>query len=186
MKQGMVQMVGDTKTVINEYLRGGSEAYTIEIGDRSDRSGDGQVRFKTISLHDMEGNRVQALQSGSQGIMRLTFQKNSAAALNAFHVSVGIDDEFGQRITYLSNDLTSQLFNKVDNSKTAVDIHFPKLALKAGRYVLTVYSTVNGELADYILEAGTFDVEDGDYYSTGKSSPPGQGNFNMEHSFSLR
>jgi lipopolysaccharide transport system ATP-binding protein len=186
LKKGQVQMVGDSKSTINEYLRSGSEAYTIEIGDRMDRSGNGDVRFQSITLHDNQGNKVQALQSGSPGKMSLSYNKKTSSALNAFHVSVGIDDEFGQRIAYLSNELTNELFNKVENEKGIVEIFFPKMPLKSGRYVITLYSTVNGELADYVVEAGNFDVEDGDFYNTGKSAPPGQGSFNIEHHFSIK
>ena len=46
--------------------------------------------------------------------------------------------------------------------------------------------TVNGDIADYLFNAGTFDVEAGDYYGTGKLPAGDQGAFFVDHSFSLQ
>jgi len=66
-----------------------------------------------------------------------------------------------------------------------VEVHIPRMTLAPGRYGFTLFATVNGEIADWIKNAGTFDVEAGDFYGTGHLPPEGQGCFLMEHGFTL-
>jgi hypothetical protein len=48
---------------------------------------------------------------------------------------------------------------------------------------LTVYSDINGIIADWIKNAAIFDVEAGDYYGTGRLPSFGQGMFLMDCRF---
>jgi lipopolysaccharide transport system ATP-binding protein len=58
------------------------------------------------------------------------------------------------------------------------------LPLAPGRYNFTLHFAINGVVADAIENAGTFDVEPGDFFRTGKL-PSGQGQFFVDHSFSV-
>jgi lipopolysaccharide transport system ATP-binding protein len=86
----------------------------------------------------------------------------------------------------LSNELTNQIFQNFDGKSGQILIHLDRVTLQNGNYGFTLYSTVNSEIADYIIEAGVFSVEDGDFFHTGKIAPSGQGNFYMQHQFDLR
>jgi hypothetical protein len=44
---------------------------------------------------------------------------------------------------------------------------------------------VGGAVADWVQNAGYFDVEAADFYQTGKLPPPLGGDFLLEHSFQL-
>lgn len=186
LKNGQVQLVGESNTVISNYLKASSDANAIQLEDRKDRSGNGVVRFTTVTLKDATGNKTQALHCGSKGIIEIEFKQKNNSKLNNFHIAFGIDDEYGQRITQFSNSATDQLFQEVNSDKGIIQIHIPKTPFKQGRYTFTLYSTVNNELADWIQDAGTFDVEAGDFYNTGKLLPEGQGNFFIDHSFQLQ
>jgi lipopolysaccharide transport system ATP-binding protein len=59
------------------------------------------------------------------------------------------------------------------------------MTLIPGRYRLTIYSDVNGIIADWIKNAAIFDVEAGDYYGTGRLPPVGQGMFLMDCRFTV-
>lgn len=67
-----------------------------------------------------------------------------------------------------------------------VSLHVPRLTLTAGRYGLTLYCTVNSEIADWVKNAGSFDVEGGDFYGSGQMPGAGQGSMLMDHRFELR
>lgn len=184
LKEGEVQMIGETSKVISTYLRSGSKAQTIDLSERKDRSGNGLIRFQSVELKDEFSKPLKALQNGKTGIIHIRFQKNTIQPINNFHVALGIDNEFGQRITQFNNETTNQLFNNI-NSDAIIEIKVDLLPLKRGRYSFVLYSTINNEVADWIQNAGTFDVEDGDFFNTGKLPPEGQGNFYINHSFQL-
>jgi lipopolysaccharide transport system ATP-binding protein len=67
-----------------------------------------------------------------------------------------------------------------------VDIQIPKLPLKDGQYSLTLFTTVGGEISDWVQNAAVMDVEAGDFYGTGKLLPEGQGSFYMDYNYRLR
>lgn len=183
LKQGKVELSGEADKVIASYLRGAVEIQKIDLAERPDRKGTGAIRFVSVELKDGNGNDVQALQCGKTGVFRVHFTRKDNAAVNNLHVSLGIDDDLGQRITHMNNETTNSLFQNVTSN--SFDIRIERLPLKQGSYNFTLYSTVNGEIADYIVEAGSFEVETGDFHGTGKLMQPGQGSFYMDYSFSL-
>ncbi|MEI8136513.1 MAG: Wzt carbohydrate-binding domain-containing protein, partial [Bacteroidota bacterium] len=101
-------------------------------------------------------------------------------------VSLGIDDSMGQRLTHYNNEVTNQVFEKIEKGTHKIDIITPKFPLKSGEYTFTLYCTVNGDIADWIQDAGSFMVESGDFYKSGKLPPEGQGSVFIEHSFILK
>ena len=101
-------------------------------------------------------------------------------------MALGIDDDYGQRIMHLNNEASNGLFTNVSQSANTIQIHIPRVPLKSGSYSFALYSTVNNEIADWIQEAGVFEVEAGDFYNTGKLPPEGQGSIYVNYSFELK
>ena len=46
-----------------------------------------------------------------------------------------------------------------------------------------VFRADNNGVIDWIQNAGAFEIEQGDFYNTGKLIPAGQGDFLIKHSF---
>jgi lipopolysaccharide transport system ATP-binding protein len=61
----------------------------------------------------------------------------------------------------------------------------PRLPLQPGKYSLNVFCTVTGDIADWIQNAGVFEVEAGDFFGSGKLPPPDQGVFMVPHSWGI-
>ena len=57
----------------------------------------------------------------------------------------------------------------------------PRFPFEAGAYRITLFSTVEGDICDWVIHAATLDVEPGDYFGTGKMNVEGQGHFLVEH-----
>jgi lipopolysaccharide transport system ATP-binding protein len=66
-----------------------------------------------------------------------------------------------------------------------VKINIPSIPLKSGNYTLTLFSSVNNEVADWIQEATVLQVESGDFFKTGKLPEESQGSFYINHKFSM-
>ena len=62
----------------------------------------------------------------------------------------------------------------------------PRLPFEAGAYRITVYSTVNADIADWVMHAAVMDVEPGDYFGTGRMNDEGQGHFLVTHHWDVR
>lgn len=186
LKNGQLLASGNSNDIIHQYLKDATEARSIDLVDRKERQGNGAIRFTKVILRDAQNNAVQALQSGSEGNICISFENRSGGSLHNFIFSFGVDDEYGNRITFLNNELTNQVFNHFNQKEGEIRIHLPSVSLQGGNYSFTLFSSIQSEIADYIIDAGSFSVEDGDFFRTGKIAPSGQGNFYMQHQFELK
>ncbi len=182
LKHGQVKAQGEAGTVIAEYLRSSSDAARQDLALRQDRQGNGAVRFTAFSITNERMEEIAALQSGAPALLHFDFESNGDA--RELRLAIGIDDELGTRVAQFNNEATGQVFGDA-TGKQRITISLPKCALRNGRYTFTLFSSVAGDTADYLFNAGSFDVEDGDFYGTGKLPPGDQGAVLLEHSFSI-
>lgn len=186
LNKGRLELMGEREQVISSYLRSTADVNSIDLAERKDRGGNGAFRFVSFSLKDEQGHQLSSLQSGKAGKLCIDIKKDTNhAVLRNIHIAMGIDDEMGQRITNLNNETTGILFPEMNSQNSTVEISIPRLPLRHGLYSFTLYGTVNNEVADWISNAGTFHVEHGDFFGTGKLLPDGQGNFYIDHTFKL-
>ncbi len=185
MKNGTLVDFNTTELVIPKYLMSSQATSTVMLADRTDRMGNGAIRFQSIVYKDANGTVINNAQCGSALNIELAVLANPKFDLSYLVISIGVDDENGQRITHLSNNTTNQVFESFNEGLLTVKIHIPVLPFKSGNYTLTLFSSVNGDIADWIQEATTLDVEAGDFFKTGKLPEESQGSFYMNHSFSI-
>lgn len=186
MKNGELMDYNFTELVIPKYLSSSQASRDIELADRKDRMGNGAVRFQSIVFKDENGAVINNAQCGAALNIELSFEANPQFDISYLLVSVGIDDDNGQRISHFNNSVTDQIFEHVSERKFKVNIHVPVVPLKEGSYTLTLFSSVNSEVADWIQEATVLDVESGDFFKTGKLPEQSQGNFYITHQFSIQ
>jgi lipopolysaccharide transport system ATP-binding protein len=174
---------GDTSIVVQAYLRDMSRASTTPLGERTDREGSGDARFVSLSLEGPQGSHVSAFQCGTEATLHLVVENRTKAELRDFRIALGIDDEMGQRVALLDTMLVGADMLGMSPGRRNVRVVIPKMALMPGRYRLTLYSTINGIVADWIKDAAIVDVESGDYYGTGHLPEHGQGMLVLDHRF---
>ncbi len=184
LKDGQMVTYGKTEDVIPVYLRASQEVQLLKLSDRTDRSGTGKLKFTSFNLKNKQGQNVVAAHCGDY--LNFEIEIDAVTDLSNVIFSLGIDDNMGQRVAHYNNELTNQVFEKITKGKHNIDIATPKLPLKSGEYTFTLYSTVNGDIADWIQDAGSFMVESGDFYNSGKLPPEGQASIFIEHSFALK
>jgi lipopolysaccharide transport system ATP-binding protein len=176
---------GETRDIVQEYLRDMNRASAAPLDERIDRTGSGDVRFISLSLEGPHGSHVSAFQCGSEAILHFVVENRTNHDLREFHISLGIDNEMGQRVALLDSMLVGAEIPIVCPGTGSVRVVIPRMALTPGRYRLTVYSAINRVIADWIKNAAIFDVEAGDYYGTGQLPEHGQGMFVLDHRFVL-
>jgi lipopolysaccharide transport system ATP-binding protein len=174
---------GSTAKVVGEYHHDLTRITTLPLGDRTDRSGSGELRFASISLERAGGIPVSAFQCGADAVLHLVAENRTSRELRRLEMSLGIDNEAGQRVALVDTMLIGADISGLSPGPASVRVLLPKLGLVPGRYRLTVYATVNGVIGDWIKDAAVFDVEAGDYYGSGQLPPQGQAMFLLDHQF---
>ena len=182
LSNGRLVTQGNTHSVIHDYLRSMRRGHVIPLDERKDREGSGIVRFTSVSLADGAGRNLPTFQCGTEAVLVLELENKSDRELK-LSVSLGIDNELGQRILLLDSALLGKDIEGVAPGAGVVRVLVPRLGLLPGRYHLTVFATVNSVIVDWVKNAGMFDVEAGDYFGAGRLPSEKEGLFVIDHDF---
>ena len=181
LDKGRLSVQGASRDVIDLYLSSAISEHAICLEARTDRQGGGAIRFVSVACRGEKDEGVPLLRSGQPAWLLLNFRNNTAGSLRNVHIAVGLDDIQGQRIAILSSQVCGRPFETVPADVTSIGIHIPRLPLVPGRYGFTLFATVSGVIADWIQNAGHFDVSAGDYYGTGRLPDSGQGHLLIDY-----
>jgi lipopolysaccharide transport system ATP-binding protein len=180
---GIVAANGPTKTVVDGYLTDVSRGHLVPLRDRIDRQGSGAVRFISIAFANGQCEFQTGFQCGGEAIIVLHFENRSGKILRNLRVALGINNSLGQRVLLLDSTLLGADLAEILPGKGVIRASLPRLALVPGRYDFTIYAAANGLMADWVQDAGSFEVDGGDYFGTGQLPSPGQGVFVADHAF---
>jgi lipopolysaccharide transport system ATP-binding protein len=184
LSNGKIDTIGTTENVIDYYLKKfRDEEVTNDIATRKDRRGNGILKFIDFWIENNENEAIYLLSSGMSFKIVLKIKNNSLETINNIRVSIGIDDNQARRITVLGNDLSGQNISFQPNETKNVTIMIPENPFQAGFYYFTLFSSIENSISDWIINAGSFQVEQGDFFNTGRIAQNGQGPILIKHEF---
>jgi lipopolysaccharide transport system ATP-binding protein len=183
LSDGKVASLGAIDELVRRYLSSSLELSQLSLLERRDRDGTGKVRFASLTFKDPAGQPLATMMSGMPLQIEIGLARSDKATLNSVRVALEIDDEAGRRVLLLSTRLAGSDFPTLDSDVDALSVHIPRLTLAPGKYGITLFCSVGGEIADWVKNAGSFDVEGGDFYGSGQMPSQGQGCMLIDHSF---
>jgi len=176
LSHGTLIASGSVTDVVNHYLSDVAAAVKESLACRSDRQGDGRLTFTEFSAGGAA--QEQAIACGSGARFEIKYQGKEP--LRNVHVSMAFYNTYGEGVLYLSNELVNRFFETLP-SKGSLICKFDRFPLMPGSYSVNLYCTVNGVLADWVTDAARVNVEDGDFYGSGKLPPKGYGSVVVPH-----
>ena len=176
LSRGTLIASGDVTDVVNRYL---SEVATTSqecLAGRADRQGNGRLKFEEFIADGAA--RDQAVMCGAEA--RFEIKYRGAEPLRNVHVSMAFYNTYGEGVLYLSNELVDRFFEALPATGSLL-CKFDRFPLLPGSYSVNLHCTVNGVLADWVKDAARINVEDGDFYGSGKLPPKGYGAVVVPH-----
>ena len=171
---------GPTGAVVQRYLST-SGSSSSDLAARADRRGSGRLRVTGMRLESPSSTEIDHVLTGDPLQIALDYESSEELLPNVV-ISLAVDSIYGERICILQSDFVDADFSAVAGRGTlacGVDA-FP---LIAGVYSTTVYITVNGEVADWVIGALTIRVEPGDFYGSGRYPEAQDGKLLIAHSW---
>jgi lipopolysaccharide transport system ATP-binding protein len=169
---GKVALNGPTEEVVMKYLASIEQLQSQPLVMREDRVGGERLRFTRVEFLDLETMApCDMLVSGQAVIIRIGLRCESddiddVGVAISFHMLGGVH-LFGCRSRAVGKVLN------VNSGEGYTDCIVPKWPLKAGCYAYSLYAERGGALTlDWIVDAGTLNVENGDYYGSGYLPSP--------------
>ncbi len=137
------------------------------LAERTDRQGEGKIRIQHIEFCDQENTPLSILMTGQYLTIKIKYTCVNNPRPEKVGVAVAFYGDDGMLYTLLGNEFSSSAFEKVENQGFFI-CQLQKFPLIQGTYLLNISVSQNGIVQDWIQEAISIDVENGDFYGTGK------------------
>jgi lipopolysaccharide transport system ATP-binding protein len=173
LERGVVVKLGSAREAVEGYLNSAVAMGASNLRDRRDRHGSGRLRFTSVDC---------ALRTGEPSSLKFDFVAEPGTRDLA--ISVGMFTSRGEGALYLASEMTADRLGDLPTSGTIV-CDIDRMGLLPGTYSMNVYCTVNGVVADWIVDAAMVEVLEGDYFGTGRLPPVGYGSVAIPHHWSL-
>jgi lipopolysaccharide transport system ATP-binding protein len=166
---------------VSAYLRQFDSLVSQQLVDRKDRKGDGPLRFTEFWMENRDGVRVSKAIVGED--MRFCFAYKAQSSSRNVQVVLTFEEQIGcPAVDCYTSDVGQDL--KAVPEIGVVICEIKKFPLRGSRYSVDLYASVQGCTSDWVKRAAFVDVEDGDFYGTGKLENDGK--FLVSHDWNIR
>ena len=184
LQNGTLLESGPTRSVIDRYLQSAQQLDMIPLTERRDRSGNGRIRFTATWTENAPGKRGIPVLSGDALTIVAEYELPDGGNISSVRVAFALMDSNGTQFTDLTNILSGDYFELGDQRRGEFRCTIPKLPLNSGRYSYHAFVCSSLGIEDFILNAGYFDVEVGDFFHTGRTVDQEQGSILIEQQWS--
>lgn len=172
-------LIDDALTFYSKYQNEGS---TSNITSTTKREGNGNLVFSDFQILDTASKqRLKIISSGQDVTFRFTLERKRVSKFKSVLVGIGVNDSFGNRIAHLDNEFLDLNINEEKGFIKAIEFVLPRFSLNKGNYSMALMCKTNDEVSDWIQEGIKFEVDKGDFYSSGKIMDTTRGMFLMDY-----
>ncbi len=184
LKNGTIDFpLSETSLCIKHYLKEVATLSKLSISERTDREGEGDFRFASIQLINSDGTITTVGQTGKDLIFQFETELKKESLSN-ISVSITIYNDEGRDMLTLANHISDDAFDVVKRGQF-IRCQINRLPLTHGSYYCNVIAYKDGVVQDYVKEAFNLEIEDGDFFGTGKIIPTTQQSFLVDNQWSI-
>ena len=184
LSSGQLVAEGAPKTVVGQYLADVSDGTPAVLGQRKDRQGSGKIQFQEVSILDGNGRPIDLALSGQDIEIALSYRSRDGKPISRLDAHITFYTMLGQFMFTCSSESSGHLLDVLPADGRLV-CRIPELPLSPGRYVINLFSTVGGVIADWVQQASYINVAAGDYFGTGQLRPQQEG-FLVKNKWTVR
>ncbi len=166
LSNGRVVSTGPVSEVVKKYLEGMNELCSTDLQDRTDRQGNGRIRFTDVVFLDENERITHAAVTGLPLTIVLGYVGNDDRPVRNVDMDIAFYNPLGQLLFFCKARMACGSFDVLP-PWGRISCHIPKFPLSPGRYRFKLWCSVGGHTADRIEDAGVLQVESGDFYGTG-------------------
>jgi lipopolysaccharide transport system ATP-binding protein len=176
---GKVANAGGVEDVLADYMQSLDKLSSINIASREDREGDKRLTIESVTLHDENERLIERATCGNALRLRIHYRSNFAESEHRVDAAFNLRNESDVLLTCFGNVQSGQPKMAL-HPLGALECYWPRVNLRSGRYLATIYIAVDGITSDWLQSAFSLVIEDGDFFNTGKLVPRDQGDIVMD------
>jgi len=182
LDSGQIAADGKSADIVRMYLsKVLDSAINTDLAYRTDRRGNGALRFTGVTIIDSHGNPAPCILSGETIMLRLDYV--GAGDLVDVETAIWFKDGLGRRLMCTYTRMTSSTFSQLPPCGS-IQCTIDRFPLAPATYVVEINATVRNVLADKIEPAAQIDVIGADFYGTGHKTT-GYGDVLCDHRWSV-
>ena len=155
---------GPTAAVVQRYLTSGAAEAAVPLGERRDREGDGGARLTGLRIEPADG--APAVRTG--GRLRITVAFEADRPLTAPRFIANVCDLSNAGIFAFDSDMAAGGLPPTLPARGRVTCVTDPAPVTPGRCYVNLELWRAGAIADAVQYAAYFDVEEDDFYGTGR------------------
>lgn len=166
LHQGTAELYGNIGEVIKKYALKNSLHAAVNIKNRTDRMGNGELKFKKVTL-TVNNNISDVFKTGANCKFIFDFYSELKQEHYAYP-SVVIFDTAGRRLISLASGLNSQ--KVIVSERRRVELEINHLSLAPGKYICDFHLDSDPKslvIFDKVVNAFELTVEEGDFHGFG-------------------
>jgi lipopolysaccharide transport system ATP-binding protein len=179
LSHGTALYRGPIDGTIAQYMSSLDQTSRQELRSRKDREGDGRLRVVDVSFHDEKGNHVEAAICGQPLRVRIHYESQFDGQEVPVDVAFNLRSNNGILLTCFANIQTGAERLAV-HRKGYFECLWPKVNLRSGSYMSTLFVGVEEQTADWLQNAFQIPVEEGNFFGTGRLVTRDHGDLVME------
>lgn len=173
LEHGEIVFEGETNDAVDYYLTIDHSKERVPLVDRTDRLGNQKLKLEKILFYNNKGLVVNDIISGDYLKVEFHLNKNQDVDYDKLIVAVNfIDGNNNFALSYISDEMGCS-FQKM-NASNIFELEIPHFYLSKGVYMIRVliseFDTSPSNFVDYIENASSINVLNGDFWETGKSN----------------
>ena len=166
-------VVYDTQNVskgIEFYLSNQNDGRTILLEQRKDREGSGEIRVIEVIIENDEGNQISTVRSGQRVFFKFKCRSLIEQYMN-LSMSFSITKSNGSILSLLESEISTNDILRSDKKEFSMICCIDSLPFVEGSYVCNIALKSGGNIIDWVRNAFTLDVANGNFFNTGKTTP---------------
>jgi lipopolysaccharide transport system ATP-binding protein len=164
LDRGQLRAEGSAREVVDQYLASSRVSRATQLTDTARCGGNGRLRFTSMELQDASGACLEGVSIGAQ--VRVVLRYAADGPLRHVHANVVVRDQARRELVRFWTPHQDAAFEQLP-PRGEIVCTIPRLPLAPGKYLLDIDSSVERELADWIVNAGQLTVFDGDFFGRG-------------------
>ena len=167
LENGKIVFEGNSESAVEFYLNNENQKVNVNLLERTDRKGTGELRFSKVELLNEQGNSVSEVISGTYAKFRLYM---------VFNKKINHQDLIFGLVIYDTNQVkiadfyTNEMGVKFDFIDSFIDLEVPKLMLRGGNYSLVIVAQtakIAVKQIDLVHNVLQFTVFSSDFWKVG-------------------
>lgn len=183
LNTGQISKIAKTQEAISHYLSSNSSSSENVLSERKEKGFHSAAYFTDV-LYTIEGTSYTSYGVIGRPLEIVLCYETILENCN-LDFAVGIYNSFGEKMVHVDSRYATKEYQVLPRSGK-VSCYIPKLSLPSGRYTINLSLFVNGKLEDRVTDASVLNVEEGDFYGTGRLPSSTQHTLLIDHKwFSL-